>query len=162
MTVGKAIEHEANEVPIGYLYDRSYGEGNPVLRILRPNSLKGFGLTDRAPKGLFTIPNSPKDLMKKIEGLYDSWYQCWATSFVPLLLDRPKWKTEFDNLKQNDVIYFKILDSPLGATSKLGKVDQVKVGRDGCVREILVAYKIMDENLVRGGMLLLFDRLESV
>ena len=74
MTAGKAIEHEANEVPIGYLYDRSYGEGNPVLRMLRPNSLNGFGITERAAKGLFTIPNSPKDLMTKIEGLYNSWY----------------------------------------------------------------------------------------
>ena len=83
MTVGKAI---ANEVPIGYLYDRSYGEGNPVLRMLRPNSLNGFGITERAAKNLFTIPNSPKDLMTKIEGLYNSWYQCWL-----LLLFRCYW-----------------------------------------------------------------------
>ena len=146
MTVGKAIEHEANDIPIGYLYDRSGNDGNPILRMLRPNSLKGFGLTNRAPKGIFNIPNSPVDLMSRIKDLYDSWYRCWVTSFVPLILERPKWKLESDNLAPNDVIYFKMLDSPLGATWKLGKVESVKTGRDGFVRDVTVAYKIMDDD----------------
>ena len=146
MTVGKAIENEANNIPIGYLYDRARGDGNPVLRMLRPNSLKGFGLTDRAPRGLFSIPNSPVDLMDRIKQLYDAWYKCWVTSYIPMLLERPKWKLESENLKPNDVIYFKMIDSPLGATWKLGKVEQIKTGKDGYVREVLVAYKIMDED----------------
>ena len=144
MTIGKAIENEANNIPIGYLYDRSATDGNPILRMLRPNSLKGFGYTDRAPKGMFNIPNSPVDLIDKIKDLYDAWYRCWVTSFVPLLLERPKWKVEADNLQPNDVVYFKILDSPLGATWKLGKVEHVKTGKDGFVRSVTVAYKIMD------------------
>ena len=146
MTVGKAIEHEVNNLPIGYLYDRSGSDGNPVLRMLRPNSLKGFGLTDRAPCGLFSIPNSPVDLMSKIEELYDAWYHCWAISYVPLLLKRQKWKIERENLNKNDVIYFKMAESPLGSNWKLGKVEDVKVGKDGCVREVRVAYKIMNED----------------
>ena len=145
MTIGKAIEHEANDVPLGYLYDNSSGDSNPVLRLLRPNSLKGFGLADRAPKGMFTIPNSPKDMMTKISDLFNMWYKFWATSYLPLLLERPKWKVESDSLKPNDIIYFKILDSALGATWKLGKVEQVKEGKDGNVREIIVAYKILKD-----------------
>ena len=146
ITVAKAIEHEANNIPIGYLYERSSIDGNPVLRMLRPNSLKGFGLTDRAPGGLFNIPNTPVDLMSKIQNLYDAWYKCWAASYVPMLLERPKWKMEYDNLQQNDVVYFKMTDSPLGASWRLGKVEDVKVGKDGCVREVLIAYKIMEED----------------
>ena len=145
MTVAKAIEHESNNIPIGYLYERSSSDGNPVLRMLRPNSLKGFGLTDRAPSGLFNIPNSPVDLMSKIEALYDAWYKCWVTSYVPLLLERPKWRHEHENLQINDVVYFKMTDSPLGASWKLGKVEDVKIGKDRRVREVLIAYKIMDE-----------------
>ena len=147
MTIAKAIENEVNNVPIGYLYDDSNGvEGNPVLKVLRPNSLKGFGLTDRAPRGLFTIPDTPKDLMTKISDLFNSWYTCWATSYLPLLLERQKWNDESEDLNPNDIIYFKLLDSPLGATWRLGKVDQVKIGKDGHVREIVVAYKVIEED----------------
>ena len=146
MTLGKAIEHEVNDIPIGYLLDRRFNDGNPVLRMLRPNSLKGFGLTDRAQKGIFNIPNSPVDLMDRIKRLYDSWYMCWATSYIPMLLERQKWKLESKNLEPNDVIYFKMLESPLGAAWKLGKVEQVYIGKDGFVRDVLVAYKIMEDD----------------
>ena len=37
-------------------------------------------------------------------------------------------------------------DSPLGATWKLGKTEDTKVGQDGRLREIIVAYKIMNED----------------
>ena len=83
--------------------------------------------------------------MSKIEALYDAWYKCWVTSYVPLLLERPKWKHEHENLQINDVVYFKMTDSPLGASWKLGKVEDVKIGKDRRVREVLIAYKIMDE-----------------
>ena len=58
--------------------------------------------------------------------------------------ERPKLKMESECLKPNAIIYFKIIDSPLGTTWKLGKVDQMTEGKDGQVREIIAAYKIFE------------------
>ena len=91
MTMGKALERGVNNIPIGFLYDKSTVQGNPILRVLKPSSLKGFNASDRAPKGLFSIPNMPKDHFSKVETVYNTWAQCWATSYLPaILLERQK------------------------------------------------------------------------
>ena len=50
-------------------------------------------------------------------------------------------------MQVNDVVYFKLEESPLKNTWKLGKIDSVKLGRDKKVREVNVAYRIMKEGL---------------
>ena len=57
MTVGKMIERTVNSIPMGYLFHGS-GGNNPLLRILTPNSLRLISASDRAPAGLFNIPNN--------------------------------------------------------------------------------------------------------
>ena len=57
MTVGKMIERTVNSIPMGYLFHGS-GCNNPLLRILTPNSLRLISASDRAPAGLFNIPNN--------------------------------------------------------------------------------------------------------
>ena len=42
MTMGKAMEREVNSIPIGFLYDKTASGGNPLLRVLKPSSLKGM------------------------------------------------------------------------------------------------------------------------
>ena len=40
-TIAKVIEHEINEVLLGFLYEDN-GNGSPLLRLFRPNSLRGL------------------------------------------------------------------------------------------------------------------------
>ena len=82
--------------------------------------------------------------MKKIIDKYNMWFRIWNTEYVPLIMDRQKWYKEEENLQPNDVIYFKLTDSPLAADWRLGKVEFVKEGRDGKVREVGIAYKSQD------------------
>ncbi len=90
-TVAKAIEREINEIPIGFLYEEEAGEGNPLLCVLKPSSLMGFNKSDRAPKGLLSIPESANDVMSKIENVFDLWYKCWVISYVPVIMNHPAW-----------------------------------------------------------------------
>ena len=60
-------------------------------------------------------------------------------------MDRPKWKLEGENLKENYIVYFMLTDSPLAADWRFGKVEYVKFGRDGNVRDIGVSYKNKDD-----------------
>lgn len=146
MTVGKAMERKVNETPIGFLYDKSSKEGNPVLRILKPSTLKGMNAGDRAPRGLFTIPDLPEQHFNKVQTAYNLWAKCWATSYLPMLLERQKWPDSDSNLVEGDIVYFKLDDSPLKIDWRVGKVESVKIGRDGASREATVAYKIIKEN----------------
>jgi len=72
---------------------------------------------------MFNIPESPVNTMTRIAKIYYLWYRCWAISYVPAMMERKKWFTRDGNLKVNDVVYFKIDDSPLGASWRVGKVD---------------------------------------
>ena len=118
-TICKAIEHEVNTVPLGFLYH--HGSSNPLLRILCPNLLKKTTYTDRAPKGLFSIPNSPQDLMTNIDKTYMTWFQVWNNEYLPLVMDRPKWNQDEENLKEGDLVYFKLTDSKLSADWRFGR-----------------------------------------
>ena len=147
MTVGKAMEREVNDIPIGFLYDKSSTEGNPLLRVLRPSTLKGMNASDRAPKGLFTIPELPSQHYDKVKTAYNLWAKCWATSYLPMILDRQKWPDADTNLAAGDIVYFKLDDSPLKIDWRVGKVESVKIGRDDSAREATVGYKIIKEGV---------------
>ena len=137
------MEREVNSVPLGYLHH--HGNANPLLRVLCPSLLKNGTVTDRAPRGLFSIPDSPAD-MTEAHKLYEKWFQVWNDCYIPLIMDRPIWHIEGENLKSNDLVYFKLTDSKLAADWRFGKVEYVKVGRDGKVREVGISYKIMEED----------------
>ena len=143
-TIAKAIEREVNSIPLGFLHHQ--GTANPLLRVLRPSLLKNGTYTDRAPKGLFTIPDSAADLMTNIETIYNMWFQLWNTSYIPLVMDRSKWHLEDESLRTDDLVYFKLTDSKLAADWRLGKVEYVNIGRDGKVREIGISFKTMDDD----------------
>ena len=128
---------------MGFMYHQ--GNANPLLRVLYPNLLKNSTFTDRAPKGLFSIPNAAEDLMTRIENIYNLWFQVWNCEYLPLVIDRPKWHVEDENLKEDDLVYFKLTDSKLAADWRMGKVEYVNIGRDGRVRSVGISYKIMVE-----------------
>ena len=143
-TIAKVIENEVNSIPLGYLHHQ--GSQNPLMRVLCPSLLKNGTYSDRAPKGIFTIPDSAADMTANIVTIYNMWFKLWNTTYLPLVMDRPKWHVEGENLQINDLVYFKLSDSKLSADWKVGKVEHVKIGRDGKVREVGIAFKSMDES----------------
>ena len=139
-TIAKLIEHSENSIPIGFLNHQSGGQ-NPKLRILTPNSLKLITTSDRAPAGLFEIPHGPADIMDNIKLKYETWYRVWSDEYLPLIMERQKWHFSQENLKPEDIVYFKLTESKMSADWRFGKVEEVKVGQDGLVREVNISYK---------------------
>ena len=139
-TLAKAIERTVNSVPIGFLHHQSGGI-NPLLRILTPNSLKLISMSDRAPAGLFNIPLSASNIMSDIQQKYETWYHVWEEQYIPLVMDRQKWHFRRDNLCPGDIVYFKLRESKMSATWRIGKVEEVRIGKDGYVRQAIIAYK---------------------
>ena len=73
-TIAKRVEREINEIPMGFLSKKTSESSNPLLRMLLPSSLKLQTRSDHAPRSNFTSPNSPEDIMTKIDTLYIMWY----------------------------------------------------------------------------------------
>ena len=121
-TTCKAVERDVNSVPMGFLYHQ--GSANPMLRILCPNLLNSSTFIDRAPKGLFSIPVSVEDLMTRTETTYNLWFQVWDCEYLPLVMDRPKCQLAEENLKECDLVYFKLTDSKLTGEWRLEEQDQ--------------------------------------
>ena len=117
-TVGKLIETTVNSVPLGYLHHQSGGQ-NPLLRVLTPNCLKLINTSDRAPVGLFTMPESAAGIMENIQQKYEAWYHVWNEQYLPLICNRQKWHFHSDNLRPGDVVYFKLTESKMSANWKL-------------------------------------------
>ena len=138
-TLAKVIERDVNNVPIGYFQHET--DLGPLLQVLTPNSLNLNTASERAPSGLFSIPGQAKDLMTDIERKYNFWYEIWNTGYIPLIAQRQKWFSEDDDLKENDVIYFKLTSSVLSSKWHIGKVEYVLPSRDTKVRKVAISYK---------------------
>ena len=139
-TLAKALERTVNSVPIGFLHHQSGGL-NPLLRILTPNSLRLISTSERAPASLFNIPDNPAGIMDDIQQKYETWYHVWNEQYLPLIMNRQKWHFRKENLCPGDIVYFKLTESKMSACWKVGKIEEVKIGKDGYVRQACIAYK---------------------
>ena len=138
-TVAKCLEHEVNSIPLGFLQHQT--DAGPLLRVLTPNSLKLNTSSNRSPAGLFTIPETPTKLMDDIEECYKLFYKVWNTDYIPLIAGRQKLHLEAENLRENDVVYFKLRESKISTKWVLGKVEFVVLSKDNKVRKVGVSYK---------------------
>ena len=110
-----------------------------VLKVNEP--LEGMKLEESKK-----VIENVRDFMEKglenlIQEKYDVWYDVWNNSYLPMMMNFPKWFDTSENLVPGDIIYFKLLESKMSATWRLGKVEKVKLGADGFVREVIVSYK---------------------
>ena len=146
-TVAKRIEHDVNSVPLGYLTHRE--DCAQMLRVLTPNFLKLNAGANRSPNTLFSVPEDSSDLTKRMEDAYRTFYKIWNDDYVPLIANRQKWHTPHENLTENDVIYFKLKDSPLSSKWLIGKVESVTLSKDKKVRKVVVGYRYNTEQGTR-------------
>ena len=62
-TIAKLIDRQVDNIPLGYLYHQ--GNANPLLKVLTPGLLKIGTFSNRAPHGVFDIPDSPEKILEK-------------------------------------------------------------------------------------------------
>ena len=79
-TFAKTIERQVNSIPLGFLQHQT--DAGPLLRVLTKNSLKLNSNTERAPSGLFTVPEKVDGLMENIKEKYDLFYKIWNTDYT--------------------------------------------------------------------------------
>ena len=77
-----------------------------------------------------------KRILETNQLIYDTWFQSWLKSYVPSLMDRPKWLTSDENIRVGDVILFLKSDKEFERDYQYGMVNKVTLGKDGCIRVV--------------------------
>ena len=145
----KLVENSYNSVPIGYSYDRDQ-DNTAILKMITPNMLKMGRTNQRTLDGPIRLARGSRELLEKVEALYDSWFKVWQDTVVPKLLFQPKWYDSDKDLQEGDLVYFQKKDSKLSNKWVIGKVDQVvRSDRDQKVRRVVVKYNNEKEEFCR-------------
>ena len=147
-TVAKLVENNLNNLPLGFSYGKD-ADNTPLLKIITPNMMKIGRLNSRAVDGPIRFPTGPKDLMVKVEEVFDAFFQVWNISCVPKLIPQPKWFKESPELKPEDVVYFQKRESDLTSKWTIGQVDSVIRSKDGAIRRANVRFYNSGENQAR-------------
>ena len=81
---------------------------SPLLRLICPDQFRMGRISNRIPTGPFRLPDSPKDLIARVDELYWIWHSIFNDSMLPALLaqSQPKWFTQDTDLMEGDVVYF--------------------------------------------------------
>ena len=140
-TTLKLIESDMNSTPLGVTMGRS-SCNTPMLKLIAPDHLRLGRISNRIPAGPFKLPDSPQDMITRVDELYWRWHQIFNDTMLPALLitDQPKWFNHDTDLKVDDVVYFNKTTGALRSPWALGLVHEVDIGRDGLIRMVTVRY----------------------
>ena len=138
-TLCKLIENDMNNTPLGTSSGRD-ANNTEMLKIVTPNLLKIGRLHSRALAGPLKFPSGPKDYLKKVNEMYEAWFQIWNTSVIPTLIPQPKWFRDSPSLKVDDVVFFRKVANEMTSSWTVGQIESITKSKDGAVRRVEVRY----------------------
>ena len=145
-TLGQEVANGVDNLPLGL--------GNKVeclenLDILTPNRLLLGRNNDRCPSGPLKTVENFKFLLKTNENIYATWFKSWLISYVPTLLNRPKWFKSDEIIKVVDVVLFLKSEKEFSKQCQYRIIHSTNVGKDGCMRRVEVQYQNNNEKVKR-------------
>ena len=147
-TIFKLVENQLNNMPLGYSYGRDL-DNSPLLRMISPNMLRVGRSNERALSGPLRLPGTCSDMLGEVDKIYSSWFKIWNASYVPKLVQQPKWFRKDKDLMDGDIVMFQKDDPGPNSQWTLGTVDQVVRGRDNIIRRVIVKYQNYSESFPR-------------
>jgi len=88
-------------------------------------------------------------MAQRVTDIYNAWFKIWSTVAVPKLAERTKWFKPNKNLEVNDIVYFQKDSSSIDSQWVTGMIEEVVMGNDGLVREIVIRYRNATEDFDR-------------
>ena len=134
ITVFAGVESLLNSRPL------TYQSSDPRDDVpLTPNHfLHGQMGGQFAPESVETTPLHPRQRWRKVQDIISQVWRRWFKECIPALSSRPKWTSEFRDLKVGDLVLVIQPDTPRGRWP-LGRIYEVYPGRDGHTRVAKVA-----------------------
>jgi hypothetical protein len=81
--------------------------------------------------------------------IFRAWFNAWIISYVPTLIERPKWHTSSGNIQVGDVVLFLKSEKEYDLQYQYGVVLEVDDSDDGLVRKVKVEYQNFNEGVKR-------------
>ena len=97
------IANSINNLPIG-LGNKTEDLEN--LDLLTPNRLLLGRNNSRSPAAPLVLSDDVKRIIEANENIFKTWFEGWLVSYVPTLVDRPKWFENDRNLSEGDIVLF--------------------------------------------------------
>ena len=145
-TLGSQIANSINNLPIG-LGNKTEKIEN--LDLIMPNRLILGRNNDRCPTVPLKISHDRKKVIESNAKIFRAWFNSWLISYVPTLLDRPKWFEDEKGVSVGDVVLFLKSEQESNLNYQYGIVRSINKSSDGRVRTIEVEYQNHNEKLKR-------------
>ena len=145
-TLMAQISNSINNLPIGL---RNKVEDLENLDLLTPNRLILGRNNERCPNAPLILSNDHKHLVEKNASIFRSWFKAWLVSYVPCVIDRPKWHKNEGDIHVGDVVLFLKSEKDFEEIYQYGMVKVLHKGRDGLVRKVDVEYQNSNESTKR-------------
>ena len=145
-SLGLQIANSINNLPIGI---QNKTEDIENLDILTPNRLILGRNNNRCPTIPLELAQDYKKIIETNSKIFKACFHSWLISYVPTLIERPKWHESAREIKVGDVILFLKSVQEFDLRYQYGLVSSAKRGRDGYVRKIEVEYQNHNEQVKR-------------
>ena len=138
-TLCKLVENKLNNLPLGYSFGRD-ATTSPLLKLLTPNMMRMGRLNSRCLSGPVKLPRGPKEMMSKVEKLYEAWFRIWNVAMIPKLIPQPRWFKSSPDIKVDDVVYFQKIENEISSEWTIGQVESITRNKDKKIRRIEIRY----------------------
>ena len=145
-TLGQQVANSINNLPIG-LGNKSDMLEN--LDILSPNRLILGRNNHRSPTAPLEISNDVRSIVESNAEVFSQWFKEWMVSYVPQLVEQPKWFVSDRSIAVGDVVLFLKSDKEFDLQYQYGIVVKTVEGRDGLIRRVVVQYQNPGEDTKR-------------
>ena len=119
------------------------------IDILTPNRLILGRNNSRNPTLPLEISADFRGIIESNKKIFQAWFQEWLVSYVPLLVERPKWFESERNINVGDIVLFTKSDKEFEQLYQYGIVTCTFVGRDGLIRAVNIEYQNSSEKCKR-------------
>ena len=93
--------------------------------------------------------NDPVKVIAKNNDIFNAWFEAWLISYVPKLMEHPKWYDNDRDLKPGDVVLFLKSEKEINNDYQYGMIADVQPSKDNKARVVNVKYRNHTENTDR-------------
>ena len=145
-TLCQQVSNSINNLPIG-LGNKSDMLEN--LDILTPNRLILGRNNTRSPTAPLEITHDVRKIIQANNEVFKAWFKEWMVSYVPLLVDQPKWFISDRSVAVGDVVLILKSDKVFDLQYQYGIVVKTIESKDGIIRSVEVEYQNAGEDAKR-------------
>ena len=145
-TLGFQVANSINNLPIAA---GKVSKGVEQLDLITPNRLILGRNNNRSPVGTLSVTEDVGKIIAQNNDIFRTWFQAWLTSCVPTLMHHPKWFKSDSDPQVGDVVLFLKSEKEFEQIYQYGLIKDLKVSRDGKIRQLEIEYQNHNENVKR-------------